>query len=199
MEILNLTGTIDFDSQDYIIGSWDFDSYSLEALKKLLELEDDNDVIDWFLEHYEEEDKIVKVRKFYNQTISRTDLEVNYYSRLVAFYNSTKIIFEIGECHAEMYDNKEAIEYFEDMFDERVFELIDEIVDNINSTDYEFLVSLGIELLTILKKTDKLLFNEDDIDFLTNEAKSFIENVGFILESEKKLYEIGCSLKSIEK
>lgn len=115
LEIENYNNT---PSKEYIIGDYSIEEESLQELSKLLgidcEEEGTDEALDWWLENADETDRKVIAREFYNQTISRKDISVDYRAVLKATFKDAEVIAYIDYQGDEFYNNQEAKEAVEE-------------------------------------------------------------------------------------
>jgi hypothetical protein len=101
----------EFRNDDYLLGDFKLSERSLEKLANVLGMKDIEEAEQWFLDNYEEQNRKVECREFYNQTISRKDIHVDYESELVAYYKGTTFVAPVFFMSDENYKNVEAKQY----------------------------------------------------------------------------------------
>lgn len=101
----------EFRNDDYLLGDFNLSEYSLEKLANVLGMEDIAEADQWFLDNYEEQNCKIEAYEFFNPTISRRDIHVNYESELVANFKETTFVAHVFFMSDENYKNVEAKQY----------------------------------------------------------------------------------------
>lgn len=110
---LNIKYLNEFRNDDYLLGDFKLSEHSLEKLANVLGMEDIDEAEQWFLDNYEEQNRKIEAYEFFNSTISRRDIHVDYESELVANFKGTTFVAPVFFMSDENYKNAEAKECLE--------------------------------------------------------------------------------------
>lgn len=101
----------EFMNDDYLLADFKLSEDSLEKLANVLGMEDIDEAEQWFLDNYEEQNRKIEAYEFFNSTISRRDIHVDYESELVANFKKTTFVAPVFFMSDENYKNVEAKQY----------------------------------------------------------------------------------------